>query len=68
MEKLRGHLLGDESIMVEEHYLNRQIADMAAMPAEVVAWERDRYIRTRKIDWQFTMTDARITVKRLYPK
>lgn len=48
--------------------LNRRIADMKTMQAEVAAWERDRNNRTRKIDWQFTTTDARIKLKRLYPK
>lgn len=48
--------------------LNRRIADRATMQAEVVAWERDRNNRTRKIDWQFTTADARIKLKHLYPK
>lgn len=48
--------------------LNRRIADMATMQAEVAAWERGRNTRTRKIDWQFTTSDARIKLKRLYPK
>jgi hypothetical protein len=48
--------------------LNRRIADMATMQVEVAAWERDRNNRTRKIDWQFTTPDARIKLKRLYPK
>ena len=48
--------------------LNRRIADRATMQAEVAGWERDRNNRTRKIDWQFTTADARIKLKRLYPK
>lgn len=48
--------------------LNRRLADMATMQAEVAVWERDRNTRTRKIDWQFTTPDARIKLKRLYPK
>ena len=48
--------------------LNRRIADRTTMQAEVAAWERDRNNRTRKIDWQFTTADARIKLKRLYPK
>jgi hypothetical protein len=48
--------------------LNRRIADMVTMQTEVAAWERDRNNSTRKIDWQFTTTDARIKLKRLYPK
>ena len=48
--------------------LDRRIADMAAMQAEVAAWERDRNNRTKKIDWHFTTSDARVKLKRLYPK
>lgn len=47
--------------------LDRRIADMATMQAEVAAWEVDRNNATRKIDWQFTAADARIKLKRLYP-
>ena len=48
--------------------LNRRIADMTTMRAEVAVWERHRNNRTRKIDWQFTTTDARIKLTSLYPK
>lgn len=48
--------------------LNRRIADMVTMQAEVAAWEQNRNNRTRKINWQFTTTDARIKLKSLYPK
>jgi hypothetical protein len=41
---------------------------MATMQAEVAPWERDRNNSARKIDWQFTTSDARIKLKRLYPK
>jgi transposase len=48
--------------------LDRRIADMSTMQTEVAAWERDRNNSTRKIIWQFTTSDARIKLKRLYPK
>jgi len=48
--------------------LNRWIADRAILKAEVTAWERIRNNRTRKNEWQFTTADARIKLKRLYPK
>jgi len=48
--------------------LNRRIPDMATMQAEVAAWETNRNNRIRKIDWQFTTADARVKLKRLYPK
>ena len=48
--------------------LDRRISDIATMQGEVAAWERDRNNSTRKIVWQFTTSNARIKLKRLYPK
>jgi hypothetical protein len=48
--------------------LDRRIADMATMQSEVAAWEISRNNSMRKIDWQFTTSDARTKLKRLYPK
>lgn len=48
--------------------LNRRIPDMGRMRQEVAAWERDRNHRATAIDWRFTTADARIKLKRLYPK
>lgn len=48
--------------------LNRRIPDMVTMQTEIAAWEKNRNNRMRKIDWQFTAADARIKLKRLYPK
>jgi len=48
--------------------LNRRIPDIDLMRTEVAAWERDRNNRAAKIDWRFTTEDARIKLKRLYPK
>jgi len=48
--------------------LNRRIPDIALMRTEVAAWERERNNRAAKIDWRFTTEDARIKLKRLYPK
>jgi transposase len=47
--------------------LDRRIPDMSTMQAEVAAWEKDRNNRPSKINWQFTTSDARIKLKRLYP-
>jgi len=48
--------------------LNRRIPNMELMKKEVAAWELDRNNRAAKIDWRFTTDDARIKLKRLYPK
>ena len=47
--------------------LDRRIADITTMQDEVAAWETDRNNCTKKIDWQFTTSEARIKLKRLYP-
>lgn len=48
--------------------LNRRIPDIGLMRKEVAAWEQDRNHRAAAIDWRFTTADARIKLKRLYPK
>ena len=48
--------------------LGERIADMETMRAEVAAWERNRNNQRAKIDWQFTTREARVKLKRLYPK
>jgi hypothetical protein len=48
--------------------LNRRIAEMFTMQAEIAAWESNRNSNTKKINWQFTTADARIKLRRLYPK
>jgi len=48
--------------------LDRRIAEMSTMQAEVAAWEIERNNLTKRVNWQFTTSDARIKLKRLYPK
>jgi transposase len=48
--------------------LDRRIPEKEIIQAEVAAWEKDRNNNVKKIDWQFTTSDARIKLKRLYPK
>lgn len=48
--------------------LNRRIPDQEAMRAEIDAWLHDCNIRHSTVDWQSTTIDARIKLKRLYPK
>lgn len=47
--------------------LNRHIADFDEITREVEAWQRHRNNKECKINWQFSTTDARIKLKRLYP-
>jgi transposase len=48
--------------------LNSRIPDMVTMQAHVAAWEKDRNSSVKKINWQFTTSNARIKLKQLYPK
>ena len=48
--------------------LDRRIADQEFLKRQVAAWEAKRNQARAKVDWQFTTADARIKLKRLYPK
>lgn len=48
--------------------LDRRIPDMDTMQEQIADWESDRNNRQSKITWQFSAKDARIKLKRLYPK
>lgn len=47
--------------------LNRHISTMKKIKEEVNAWKKNRNNKNSKINWQFTTTDARIKLKKLYP-
>ena len=48
--------------------LPERVASIGEMERLVAAWESDRNERARTVDWQFTTKDARVKLKRLYPK
>ena len=48
--------------------LNRRIAAKQTLAREVRAWEKQRNKNQATVDWQFKTVDARIKLKRLYPK
>ena len=47
--------------------MEREAMEREAMEREVTAWASRRNAHTRCIDWQFTTTDARTRLRRLYP-
>jgi len=53
---------------LNSQFLDRRIPDIEQMRREVAAWEEDRNNRAATIDWRFTTENARIKLKRLYPK
>jgi len=48
--------------------LNRRIDMIEEIERQTSAWETARNNKDSKINWQFTASDARIKLKRLYPK
>lgn len=48
--------------------LDRRMDDIEFVKEEVDAWQNHRNTQDKKVDWQFTTADARIKLKRLYPK
>lgn len=56
-----------ELSILSRQCLDRRLPDRATLTAEVAAWERARNTAQCRVDWQFTTTEARVKLKRLYP-
>jgi hypothetical protein len=71
----RGHQLSWQLVELAEielamlagQWLDRRLADRAALQREVEAWQAARNRAGRGVNWRFTTEDARIRLKRLYP-
>jgi len=48
--------------------LDRRIPDKETLRREVAAWQERRNKNQTEADWRFTTADARIKLKRLYPR
>ena len=57
-----------ELSVLKRQCLANRIDCIEKMRATVAAWNTDRNSRQTKVDWQFTTSDARTKLKRLYPK
>ena len=57
-----------ELSVLSRQCLARRIPDQATLVREVAAWEMERNSTPVKIEWQFTTTDARIKLRKLYPE
>ena len=53
--------------MLSRQCLDRRISNAEILRSETRAWQQERNAANRTLDWQFTTTDARIKLKRLYP-
>ena len=47
--------------------LDRRIPDLATLEYEVGAWAAERNTAGARIAWRFTVGDARVKLRRLYP-
>ena len=57
-----------ELSVLKRQCLAGRIADIGKLRNEVDAWNTDRNNKHSDIDWQFRTKDARVKLKRLYPK
>jgi transposase len=53
--------------VISRQCLDERTEDKAALSAQLTAWTKARNKSRRRVDWQFTTTDARTKLKRLYP-
>jgi len=57
-----------EFSVLSRQCLDRRIGTQATLVREVAAWEATRNADPAPVDWRFTIRDARIKLKRLYPE
>lgn len=57
-----------ELSVLEKQCLGERIADEATLRTRIQVWNGNRNRRSKTIDWQFRTADARIKLRRLYPK
>lgn len=57
-----------ELSVLHRQCLDRRIADQETVAHEALAWAAKRNAGQIGVDWQFTTANARIKLKRLYPK
>ena len=57
-----------EQSVLARQALSRRIPDRETMQRRTTAWQEERNAEEATVDWQFTTEEARIKLKRLYPK
>ena len=57
-----------ELSVLTKQCLDRRIPDIETLRSETRQWARERNERQKSVDWRFSTEDARIKLKRLYPK
>lgn len=56
-----------ELSVLKRQCLDRRIADKEKMIEDITSWIAERNAEQHKVNWQFTSSEARIKLKRLYP-
>jgi len=56
------------SCMTSQCLRGRRIGELEILRSEIAAWAKKTTAKQRGVDWQFQIDDARIKLKRLYPK
>jgi hypothetical protein len=56
------------SCLTSQCLSGRRIGELAELQAEIAAWSAKTNAKQRGVDWQFRIEDARVKLKRLYPK
>jgi hypothetical protein len=57
-----------ELSVLKRQCLPERVPEIGLLRGMTAAWEADRNNRAVTVDWHFTTEDARIKLKRLYPK
>ncbi|MBU0641442.1 MAG: IS630 family transposase [Planctomycetes bacterium] len=57
-----------ELSVLSRQCLGDRVPDQPMLAARVARWQKNRNTARATIDWQFTTADARIKLRRLYPK
>lgn len=57
-----------ELSVLKRQCLPERVPEIEQMRAMVATWNQERNAKSVMVDWQFTTDDARIKLKRLYPK
>jgi DDE superfamily endonuclease len=58
----------EPSCLTSQCLSGRRIGELALLQIEIAAWAARTNANQRGVDWQFRIEDARVKLKRLYPK
>jgi DDE superfamily endonuclease len=56
------------SCLTSQGLSNRRIGALTELQSEIAAWTEKTKAKQRGVDWQFRLENARVKLKRLYPK